>query len=520
MKEGKSRRLMVLVLGAGVLWACEQAPDNAEGVAPDVPGAVQETPGPEGVDPGDPPAETEPSAPPAAPEVEPEATAEGLCEDDDVDFIRPEGWTRSSHCKGEPTDYDLLFDDTVVRRMDVTVSPADYQATMDDLDEKLGGGGGRPGAGGRFGNEDPMYVPVTIGYEGQQWSYVGMRYKGNSSLHSAYRAGIMKLSFRLNFDKYEDEHPETDNQRFHGFKKMTFSNGFKDPSLMRDKLAADLFRAGGVPAARGAFVGVYLDYGEGPVYMGLYTMIEDPSDEMLEAQFGDDSGNLYKPDGDGATWSQFIEESFVKKTNEDDADWSDVIAAIDALYGDRSDGDAWRAALETVFDVRAYLRVLAINQTMVNWDTYGFMTHNYYVYADPTDEGRLTWFPWDLNEAMLVTGGGRGGTNPTSVMLDGVGSDWPMIRYLLDDPVYRAVYRDELEAFLEGGFAVDQVHALMEQYHAMIAPWVIGSEGENLPYSHLRSQQEFDDALSGGQTPLKPHVVNRHEAVLDALAVD
>ena len=32
-------------------------------------------------------------------------------------------------------------------------------------------------------------------------------------------------------------------QRFHGFKKMTFSNGFMDPSSIRDKVAADLFRA-------------------------------------------------------------------------------------------------------------------------------------------------------------------------------------------------------------------------------------------------------------------------------------
>jgi spore coat protein CotH len=90
--------------------------------------------------------------------------------------------------------------------------------------------------------------------------------------------GILKLSFRFNFDKYEDEHPDTKNQRFYGFKKMTFSNGFKDSSLIRDKVAADLFRAAGVPAARGTFVRVYLDHGDGPVYMGLYTMIEDPSD--------------------------------------------------------------------------------------------------------------------------------------------------------------------------------------------------------------------------------------------------
>ena len=50
---------------------------------------------------------------------------------------------------------------------------------------------------------------------------------------------------------------------------MTFSNGFKDDSLIRDKVAADIFRNAGVPAARGAFVRVYVDFGEGPTYFGL-----------------------------------------------------------------------------------------------------------------------------------------------------------------------------------------------------------------------------------------------------------
>ena len=48
---------------------------------------------------------------------------------------------------------------------------------------------------------------------------------------------------------------------------------------------------------------------------------------------------------------------------------------------------------------------LALNQAMVNWDTYGRMTHNYYLYSDPSDD-RFTWIPWDLNEAILERNGG------------------------------------------------------------------------------------------------------------------
>jgi hypothetical protein len=51
-------------------------------------------------------------------------------------------------------------------------------------------------------------VPVDIAYNGLTWWNVGMRYKGNSSLHSAYRNGTKKYAFRFNFDKFEEDHPE------------------------------------------------------------------------------------------------------------------------------------------------------------------------------------------------------------------------------------------------------------------------------------------------------------------------
>ena len=446
---------------------------------------------------------------------DPDTGAEPLvvCDGDEPGTVRPEGWGRESHCRGVDPDYERLFADDVVHRIDICITPEDYLATMEDLDDKLSGGG--PGG---LSFENPIWVPVILELRGLTWWHVGMRYKGNSSLKAAWTSGIRKLSFRLNFDKYEDDHPEVDDQRFFGFKKMTFSNGFKDRSLIRDKLAADIFRAGGVPAARGAFVRVHVDHGEGPVYFGLYTMIEDPSDEMLDVQFEDGGGNLYKPEGEGARWTRFVREHFPKKTNGDEEDFSDVIAAIEALHAARHDPAAWRAGLEAFFDVQAFLRCLALNQAMVNWDSYGFMDHNYYIYGDPGRGDRLVWFPWDLNEAMLVPRRMPGGADPSSVMLDEIRDGWPLIRYLLDDPVYRELYRGELRHALEGAFAIERVHALMDAYHALIAPYVVGPEAEETrPYTHLRRPEDFEDSLTRGPDALKPHVEARQEAVLRAL---
>ena len=122
-----------------------------------------------------------------------------------------------------------------------------------------------------------------------------MRYKGNFSLMMGTPDG--KLSFRLNFDRFEDAHPEIANQRFYGFKELTFSSNFDDASRMREALANELFRDRGVAAPRVAFYRIVVNTGARDESWGLYTLVEDRADPaMLASQFGGASGNLYKPD--------------------------------------------------------------------------------------------------------------------------------------------------------------------------------------------------------------------------------
>ncbi|MDF1562202.1 MAG: CotH kinase family protein [Deltaproteobacteria bacterium] len=437
----------------------------------------------------------------------------GLCAADPADLERPAHWTVASHCKGEAPDYDLLFDDTAVRRLDLIIGAETWQAMQDDLDQLLST---RPPPGGS--TADPAWVEVDLEYEGLRWERVGMRYKGNSSLRFAYERGVDKKAFRLNFDKFSDDTPETVNQRFFGFKKMTFSNGFADESLMRDKLAADLFRSAGVPAARGAFVRVYFDLGEGPVFAGLYTMIDDPADEVLGSQFADDTGNLYKPEGDAAHWTRFDAAAFEKKTNETSGDTADVEAAIAALNAATTDAATWRANLEAAFDVEGFLLWLAANQVLENWDTYGWMTHNYYLYGDPSQGGRIVWIPWDLNEALKHRDSPMA-TNADSVLLDEIGSEWPLIRRLLDDPVYRARYQEHLRALVDGPLAEATVTPLAQAYHELIAPYVVGPEStETPPFSTLPpTPGVFGDSVEGSLGIL-PHLAARRAAVEAALA--
>ncbi len=404
-----------------------------------------------------------------------------------------------------------------------TCQPGDGPLTCIPTEIPGGGAGGPPGGGGLdFLSRDPIYVPVEVRRDGEVWSHVGMRYKGNSSLVGSYQAGNGKLAFRLDFDQFEDTFPEIEDQRFYGFKKLTFSSAWNDDSLIRDAYVSEVLRDRGIPAAYCAFYRVIVDVGDGPVYWGLYTMIEDPADgAMLDKQLGGRGGNLYKPEGTGADWSSFDPEGFEKKTNKKEADWSDVDAAIEALHASTSDAAAWRSAFEATFDVDLFLSWLAVNTAIVNWDSYGSMAHNYYLYA-AEESAVLRWIPWDHNLAMMDQGGfGLSGADPAGAAADEIfhaaaSSNWPLISRLLQDPVYLDSYREKLRHALGGLFDVDAGPSRMRELHDLISPFVVGPDGEQPGFSHLSSEQAFLDSIDG-QNGLAAHVQKRHDRVQAAL---
>ncbi len=459
------------------------------------------------------------------------------------EVTRPEGWDEESHGKTVDPNYDMVFSNSEVKRIDMIFAPEDWQAMMDDMTELYGefgaqnninfqdnvGGGllpegnlppegilspggtvsnegilpaeeveGHPGMDDgntiNFTDENPVWKPCTIKFEGKEWTFAGVRFKGNSSLSTSWSSGIMKLPFRFKFDKFEDEYPEIEDQRFYGFEKLSLSSNFNDDSLIREKVAADIFRDAGVPAPRTAFYQVYVDHGEGATYFGLYTMVEIPSEPMLETQFSQSGGNLYKPDGTAASFALYDEVDFDKETNEDEADYSDIKALYDALHADRQDAGLWREGLEKVFDVNGFLRWLAVNTTIQNWDTYGQMTHNYYLYNDPGD-GLIHWIPWDNNEALKGEESNK--NSPLSFDLNSqeVNESWPLIRYLIDDSVYHATYVDMVEETVGKVFYPERMILIYTEAQELIRPYVVGDSGENSGYTFLRTETAFDVEL-------------------------
>ncbi len=427
---------------------------------------------------------------------------------DQTDSLVLTDWTETTHGNSGGPDYDEVFSDGVVRRVDIVIDPANWQAMLDDMTANYGAfGSGGMGGIPFAGDEDPIWVPGSFFYNDIQWYQVGVRFKGNSSLRTTWQRGIGKLSFKLDFDEFEDQFSEIQDQRFYGFKQLNLGNGYDDKSLLRERATAEIFREAGVPAVHTAFYRVFVDHGDGPVYFGLYTMIEEVDDTGIDDLFNDNDGNLYKPEGRGASFAYgtFNANDFTKKSNEDESDWSDIEGLFEVLHSsDRTTNPAlWRSTLDTVLDVDGYLKWLAVNTVVQNWDTYGIMEHNYLLYHDP-DGGLLTWIPWDNNEALQD--GKQGGA--ISLGLSEVTDEWPLIRYLSDDAVCRSTYNDYVRYTIDSVFVPYQMVTKYQVWHDLIEPYVTGSDGEIAGYTFLSSAADFDTELSF----LINHVSNREAA--------
>jgi spore coat protein H len=420
-------------------------------------------------------------------------------------------WTQATHGRTTP-HYGVVFPQTSVNTLEIRMTAAQWAGIVTNMRALLGFEfGDRRVPFGVFPTGDPDYVDVTVTFNGKRWRNVGFRLKGNSSLAAAWRLGSYKLPFRLHFDRYEELYPPIRNQRFYGFQELTFAPGYGDNSLLREKIAADVFRMAGVPAAATAFYRVYIDFGAGPRYSGLYTMVEAVDDTMIQDQFGESSGTVYKPT---SRFDSFVEAQFERK-NDTPATFTDVRALVERLNSSQrqSNPAVWRAHLEQVLDVEHFLRWLATNTALVNWDTYGAVAHNVYLYGHSTRG--LVWIPWDLSESMHGSPGITGVSGPglgggllrvgMSLTLNEIPASWPLIRFLIEDPVYAERYRSHLRSVRATVFEGSSLEEMVDRYHALISPHVVGPGGEVPGNTFLPSPGAF----VASPDALKTHVRNR-----------
>ena len=345
---------------------------------------------------------------------------------------------------------------------------------------------------------------------------VGVRLKGNSS----YSHPGTKKSLKIDFNKY------ISGQNYDGLKKLNFSNGFKDPSCMREKLFFEICREADVPAPRASFAEVTFN-GEP---WGFYTVVEQIDDQFLDWNILEDDGNLFKagdnfggggPPGSGgnSTAADLVyygedqanyEDRYELKSNEDVNDWSDLISFLDFI--NNTDDAAFAAGIDFRIEVDAFLRSAALDMLFSNLDTYTGSARNYYLYHNQ-DSNLWEWIKWDANEAFGSYTNGAG--NMETLALDYCEDSRPLLQRMLDDPDLYGRYLQQVCYLTAYFFNEAYLHPRIDELRDLIAPAVYADD--NKMYSNADFDTNLEADLTGGgpgpmggQTyGLKPFVTHR-----------
>ena len=356
----------------------------------------------------------------------------------------------------------------------------------------------------------------SIDFDGARIDGVGIRTKGNSSLHFVTQMGSERLPFKVDFNRY------IDGLEFCGTKKLVFNNGFKDPTLIREHLAYRLARQFGMKASRTAFV----DLTVAGRHLGLYTMVETVDDDLfLKHNFDDDKGDQYKPElpegtlqHKGDTFDSY--PSIKVENNEDTTDHAPLLQLINVL----NDGPA--DLLPAVLDVDAALRHIAFDVALANLDSYTGNGHNYYLYEQ---DSVFTIILWDVNEAFGNFSCGCDRDDIINLLIDdpscGALDKRPLIASLLGVPDYKEQYHAHLQTLVDDYLTDDVMAAWIDDAATLIRPYVEADTTKFYPTEQFEQGLTEDIAdpsmpMGGNAIGLKAFIAERSASIAAQLAGD
>ena len=187
---------------------------------------------------------------------------------------------------------ERLFDTDKVHTIDIVI---------DDWDEFL------------TTAQSEVYSDCSVIIDGEAYKNVGIRGKGNTSLSTVSSMDSDRYSFKVEFDQYDK------NKSYHGLDKLSLNNVIQDNTYMKDYLTYQMMNEFGASAPLCSFAYITVN-GED---WGLYLAVEGVEDSFLQRNFGNDYGNLYKPDsmsfgGGRGNGKDFDIKDFTDNSNSDE----------------------------------------------------------------------------------------------------------------------------------------------------------------------------------------------------------
>ncbi len=288
------------------------------------------------------------------------------------------------------------------------------------------------------------WFPGRVTIDGVEVPQTGLRKKGHlGSLSSS------KPSLKLRFDRY------VDGQRFHTMKRFAINNAKNDPTYMRSCLAYRVFAAAGIPAPQCTYAHVTIN----GVDKGVYFAVEEVKKPFLRRHLPDDDGNLYE--GTACDFRPEFFGGFEQETNErDDPGREDLQRVLDVVL-DAPDEEL-EAELDEVVNLDRFFRFWAVESLIWHRDGYSGNANNYFIYADPADDGRFMLMPWGPDATFRADNRNQ---VPDTVLAFGA-----IAHRLYRHPPTRARFYEALDAVIDQAWTPDDLIADVAQVEARLAP--------------------------------------------------
>jgi regulation of enolase protein 1 (concanavalin A-like superfamily) len=320
-------------------------------------------------------------------------------------------------------------------------------------------------------------LDVTFVYGNQRVIYnAGSLYVGSPFVSSGYNGPTGTLC------GYAVRFPEDD--RFLGITDMKLDWPTRDPSLQLEQVAYWIADQLGIPSNHRRFVHLYVNGVRRGV---IYEDSQQPNSDMVAQYFPDDSdGEIYKIDdwfefdntatgfaNRDATLQNFTTTGGEKKlaryrwnwrkraVKESASDYRSLFALVDATRNIGME-EATRN-LEAIMDVEEWLRTIALEHIVGNWDSFGYRRGKN-MFAYKPERGKWNLLMWDIDFVL-----GAGSDPPNSYLFSTID---PTISQMFFHPPFRRTYYRALYDAANGPLQTSNFTPVLVGNHAAL--WANG----------------------------------------------
>jgi hypothetical protein len=365
----------------------------------------------------------------------------------------------------------------------------------------LGGSGGMS-----LGSNDPILFDSIV-IDGNKIDSCGVKQKGYYSNWGADTS--LKKPLKIEFNEF------VRGQRYDGLKEINLANAFQDPTMMHDHLSYKILRDFNLPASRTSYANVYIN----DDLWSLYVLVEQVGPKFLDEHFGDNNGNLYKAIDSDLKYlgmnDSLYKLQFEKKSNESIDDWSDLINLTKTIRDTHID------TINKIFNVELFLKTLAIDVSLNNWDSYFDAGRNFYLYND-TITKKFQWIPWDYNLAFSK--------EEYDILLQDTRTRKPLILKCFNNPDWKKKYFDYLCDVNSNIMTLDHIEDFIDDTKTLISTSVANDPNGFYTYNQFDSSIVYnlseaveifpgtwDTFITKG---LKPFIVDKQVFILDQFSLE